>query len=101
LPDDVSITEAMFYSLIDNVRRHETIYKQAGAVQWLRAAAHSNADSETAVRRGCRAPQRGAIAGQMWLDRIDGADSFTHRPSHLEMVIKATNGNLILVSRSD
>src|SRR5690349_23123321 len=32
LPVDSILTEATFYSLIDNVRRHETVYKQAGAV---------------------------------------------------------------------
>src|SRR3954465_7601019 len=32
LPQDGAISEATFYGLIDNVRRYETIYKQAGAV---------------------------------------------------------------------
>src|SRR4051812_5156512 len=32
LRDDVSLTDETLFVLLDNVRRHETIYKQAGAV---------------------------------------------------------------------
>ena len=105
LPDDVSITEAMFYSLIDHVRRHETIYKQAGAVHGCALAAHSNADSEILmfVEDVGRHNAVDAIAGQMWLDRIDGADKIFYTTGRLtsEMVIKcAQMGIPILVSRS-
>jgi FdhD protein len=105
LPDDVSITEAMFYSLIDNVRRHETIYKQAGAVHGCALAAPSNAASEILmfVEDVGRHNAVDAIAGQMWLDRIDGADKIFYTTGRLtsEMVIKcAQMGIPILVSRS-
>ena len=105
LPDDVSITEAMFYGLIDSVRRHETIYKQAGAVHGCALATHSNTDSEILmfVEDVGRHNAVDAIAGQMWLDRIDGADKVFYTTGRLtsEMVIKcAQMGIPSLVSRS-
>jgi FdhD protein len=105
LPDDVSITETMFYSLIDSVRRHETIYKQAGAVHGCALATHSNAGCEILmfVEDVGRHNAVDAIAGQMWLDRIDGADKVFYTTGRLtsEMVIKcAQMGIPILVSRS-
>ena len=32
LPDGATLTQATLYALLDRVRVHETIYKQAGAV---------------------------------------------------------------------
>ena len=101
LPDDVSLDEATFYGLIDNVRRHETIYKQAGAVHGCALAK----DSEIImfVEDVGRHNAVDAIAGQMWLDRIDGADKVFYTTGRLtsEMVIKcAQMGVPILVSRS-
>ncbi len=101
LPDDVFITEATFYDLIDSVRRHETIYKQAGAVHGCALAK----DSEILmfVEDVGRHNAVDAIAGQMWLDRIEGADKTFYTTGRLtsEMVIKcAQMGIPILVSRS-
>jgi FdhD protein len=101
LPDDVFITAATFYGLIDSVRRHETIYKQAGAVHGCALAK----DSEILmfVEDVGRHNAVDAIAGQMWLDRIDGADKVFYTTGRLtsEMVIKcAQMGIPILVSRS-
>lgn len=101
LPADASITEATFYGLIDSVRRHETIYKQAGAVHGCALAK----DSEILmfVEDVGRHNAVDAIAGQMWLDRIDGADKIFYTTGRLtsEMVIKcAQMGIPFLVSRS-
>ncbi len=101
LPDDVSITEATFYGLIDNVRRHETIYKQAGAVHGCALA--QGAEILMLVEDVGRHNAVDAIAGQMWLDCIDGANKVFYTTGRLtsEMVIKcAQMGIPILVSRS-
>jgi FdhD protein len=101
LPDDVFITEATFYGLIDSVRRHETIYKQAGAVHGCALA--RDAEILLFVEDVGRHNAVDAIAGRMWLDRIDGADKVFYTTGRLtsEMVIKcAQMGIPILVSRS-
>ncbi|MBI3054530.1 MAG: formate dehydrogenase accessory sulfurtransferase FdhD [Betaproteobacteria bacterium] len=105
LPDDVFITEAAFYSLMESVRRHDTVYKQAGAVHGCALASHSNAGAGILmfVEDVGRHNAVDAIAGQMWLDRIDGADKVFYTTGRLtsEMVIKcAQMGIPILVSRS-
>lgn len=41
LRDDVTLSEATYYQLIDNVRRHDTVYKTAGAVHGCALAAGS------------------------------------------------------------
>ena len=101
LPADAVITEATFYGLIDSVRRHETVYKQAGAVHGCALAR----DSEILmfVEDVGRHNAVDAIAGQMWLDGIDGADKIFYTTGRLtsEMVIKcAQMGIPFLVSRS-
>jgi len=101
LPDDVSITEETFYGLIDSVRRHETIYKQAGAVHGCALA--KGAEILMFVEDVGRHNAVDAIAGQMWLDRIEGGDKVFYTTGRLtsEMVIKcAQMGIPILVSRS-
>ena len=101
LPDDVAISEATFYGLIDSVRRHETIYKQAGAVHGCALA--KDAGILMFVEDVGRHNAVDAIAGQMWLDHIDGADKVFYTTGRLtsEMVIKcAQMGIPVLVSRS-
>lgn len=101
LPAAARLRETELYGLLDAVRRHETIYKQAGAVHGC------------ALFRGCtllgfvedvgRHNAVDAIAGQMWLERIDGGDKVFYTTGRLtsEMVIKcAQMGIPILVSRS-
>jgi FdhD protein len=101
LPADAVLTEATFYGLIDSVRRHETVYKQAGAVHGCALAK----DSEILmfIEDVGRHNAVDAIAGRMWLDRIDGADKVFYTTGRLtsEMVIKcAQMGIPVLVSRS-
>ncbi len=101
LPADAILTEATFYGLIDSVRRHETVYKQAGAVHGCALA--RDAEILMFVEDVGRHNAVDAIAGQMWLDGIDGGDKIFYTTGRLtsEMVIKcAQMGIPFLVSRS-
>jgi len=105
LRDDVRLTEDTLYSLLDAVRRHETIYKAAGAVHGCALATNAPGASEilSFVEDVGRHNAVDAIAGQMWLERIDGSDKIFYTTGRLtsEMVIKATQMRIpFLVSRS-
>jgi FdhD protein len=101
LRDDVKLEEETLYDLLDAVRRHETIYKSAGAVHGC--ALGKGADILYFVEDVGRHNAVDAIAGQMWLDDIDGSDKIFYTTGRLtsEMVIKAAQmGIPFLVSRS-
>jgi FdhD protein len=101
LPDDAVLDEATYFALLDNVRKRETVYKQAGAVHGCALAA--GAEILTFVEDVGRHNAVDAIAGQMWLDRIEGGDKVFYTTGRLtsEMVIKtAQMGIPVLVSRS-
>ena len=105
LPEGGTLTRAALYALLDRVRLHETIYKEAGAVHGCALATNDDADSEILmfVEDVGRHNAVDAIAGRMWLDRIDGADKIFYTTGRLtsEMVIKAAQmGIPFLVSRS-
>lgn len=105
LRDDVMLTEDALYSLLDAVRRHETIYKSAGAVHGcaLAAVAGDAARILMFVEDVGRHNAVDAIAGRMWLEDIDGADKVFYTTGRLtsEMVIKAVQMRIpFLVSRS-
>jgi len=105
LRDDVRLSEEALYSLLEAVRRHETIYKSAGAVHGCALASNSASGAEilTFVEDVGRHNAVDAIAGQMWLDRIDGSDKIFYTTGRLtsEMVIKAAQMQIpFLVSRS-
>ncbi len=105
LPAGATLTQATLYALLDRVRLHETIYKQAGAVHGCALATNEPANSEILmfVEDVGRHNAVDAIAGQMWLDRIDGGDKIFYTTGRLtsEMVIKAAQmGIPFLVSRS-
>jgi FdhD protein len=105
LPRDVRLTRSTLYALMERVRLHETIYKQAGAVHGCALATNAHGASEILVfvEDVGRHNAVDAIAGQMWLDRIDGADKIFYTTGRLtsEMVIKAAQmGIPFLVSRS-
>src|SRR5215470_4145298 len=105
LSDDVRLREDTLYALLDAVRRHETIYKAAGAVHGCALATNQNDAREiiTFVEDVGRHNAVDAIAGQMWLDRIDGADKIFYTTGRLtsEMVIKCAQMRIpFLVSRS-
>ena len=99
---DVRLEEETLYELLDAVRRHETIYKSAGAVHGC-ALASSSAEIINFVEDVGRHNAVDAIAGQMWLDGVDGSDKIFYTTGRLtsEMVIKtAQMGIPFLVSRS-
>jgi FdhD protein len=101
LRNDVRLTEETLYGVLDAVRRHETIYKSAGAVHGCALA-----DGEKIlhfVEDVGRHNAVDAIAGLMWLDGIDGSDKIFYTTGRLtsEMVIKAAQMQIpFLVSRS-
>ena len=105
LRDDVRLPEETLYSLLDAVRRHETIYKAAGAVHGCALASGAGGDARILyfVEDVGRHNAVDAIAGLMWLDAIDGSDKIFYTTGRLtsEMVIKAAQmGIPFLVSRS-
>ena len=105
LPMGATLSQATLYALLDRVRLHETIYKQAGAVHGCALATNEPSRSEILafVEDVGRHNAVDAIAGQMWLDRIDGGDKIFYTTGRLtsEMVIKAAQmGIPFLVSRS-
>ena len=100
-----TLTRAALYALLDRVRIHETIYKQAGAVHGCALATNTGDSSEILmfVEDVGRHNAVDAIAGRMWLDRFDGGDKIFYTTGRLtsEMVIKAAQmGIPFLVSRS-
>ncbi|MBA4741237.1 MAG: formate dehydrogenase accessory sulfurtransferase FdhD [Azoarcus sp.] len=106
LPTDWSFSEAQHYALMEAVRKHDTVYKAAGAV-------HGCALAQPTPDDGCeilmffedvgRHNAVDAIAGKMWLDGLEGGDKVFYTTGRLtsEMVIKtAQMGIPVLVSRS-
>ena len=105
LRDDVRLSEETLYALMDQLRHHETIYKSAGAVHGCALATNENGASRILgfVEDVGRHNAVDAIAGQMWLEDIDGSDKIFYTTGRLtsEMVIKAAQMSIpFLVSRS-
>lgn len=109
LPQHARLSQRSLYALLDTVRRRETVYKQAGAVHGC-ALVRCSDDAQAAsaevlyyVEDVGRHNAVDAIAGHMWLDRVDGGDKVFYTTGRLtsEMVIKcAQMGVPFLVSRS-
>jgi len=106
LRDDVRLAEAQLFDLVEKVRRHETIYKQAGAVHGC-ALAHVTGSTGAEILMFIEDVGRhnavDAIAGLMWLEDIDGSDKIFYTTGRLtsEMVIKCAQMRIpFLVSRS-
>ena len=106
LRDDVRLADAQLFDLIEKVRRHETIYKQSGAVHGCalaRASGPASSEIMMFVEDVGRHNAVDAIAGRMWLDAIDGSDKIFYTTGRLtsEMVIKCAQMEIpFLVSRS-
>jgi FdhD protein len=101
LAQGATLSEATLYGLLDAVRHHESIYKQAGAVHGCALA--RGPEILMFVEDVGRHNAVDAIAGQMWLDGLDGGDKIFYTTGRLtsEMVIKtAQMGIPFLVSRS-
>ena len=106
LRDDVRLTDAQLFDLVEKVRKYETIYKQSGAVHGC-ALAHATAQDAAEILLFIEDVGRhnavDAIAGFMWLDAIDGSDKIFYTTGRLtsEMVIKCAQMAIpFLVSRS-
>lgn len=105
LDPDMRFSEATLYSLMDLVRRHESIYKTAGAVHGCALCAQ---DPDSArilqfVEDVGRHNAVDAIAGWMWTHGITGRDKLFYTTGRLtsEMVIKCAQMDIpVLVSRS-
>lgn len=105
LPAGATLTQRALYDLLDQVRVHETIYKQAGAVHGCALASNEGDASRILmfIEDVGRHNAVDAIAGRMWLDRLDGDDKIFYTTGRLtsEMVIKAAQMRIpFLVSRS-
>lgn len=105
LPLDVRLRQSTLYALSEQIRKYETIYKQAGAVHGCALASNGEGGSELLyfVEDVGRHNAVDAIAGMMWLDGVDGSDKIFYTTGRLtsEMVIKAAQmGVPFLVSRS-
>jgi FdhD protein len=101
LDDDMRVDEQTLFGLLNAVRVHESIYKQAGAVHGCALA--KGAEILTFVEDVGRHNAVDAIAGWMWLEDIDGRDKIFYTTGRLtsEMVIKAAQMQIpVLVSRS-
>ena len=101
LDDRMRLAEETLFGLLDAVRVHESIYKQAGAVHGCALA--KGAQILTFVEDVGRHNAVDAIAGWMWLEGVDGRDKIFYTTGRLtsEMVIKAAQMQIpVLVSRS-
>ncbi len=102
LRKDVTLADEQLFTLIDKVRKYETIYKQAGAVHGC-ALASREGEILMFVEDVGRHNAVDAIAGFMWLEAIDGSDKVFYTTGRLtsEMVIKCAQMRIpFLVSRS-
>jgi FdhD protein len=102
LRKDVTLGDDQLFTLIEKVRKYETIYKQAGAVHGC-ALASRKGEILMFVEDVGRHNAVDAIAGFMWLEAIDGSDKVFYTTGRLtsEMVIKCAQMRIpFLVSRS-
>jgi len=102
LPEGGRLASATLATLLDRVRQHESVYKQAGAVHGC-ALADADGNILMFVEDVGRHNAVDAIAGQMWLEGVVGGDKIFYTTGRLtsEMVIKAAQmGIPFLVSRS-
>ncbi len=106
LPAHARLTEEVLYTVMDRVRRHESIYKVAGAVHGCALCANEG-DSRGEIVRFVEDVGRhnavDAIAGWMWVESVSAADKIFYTTGRLtsEMVIKcAQMGIPFLLSRS-
>jgi FdhD protein len=102
LRNDVFLEDADLFVLLEKVRKHETIYKQAGAVHGC-ALCTTAGEILMFIEDVGRHNAVDAIAGRMWLDELDGSDKVFYTTGRLtsEMVIKCAQMRIpFLVSRS-
>ncbi len=106
LSDQARLTEEVLYAVMDRVRRHESVYKVAGAVHGCALCSNSGGDRGEILRfveDVGRHNAVDAIAGWMWREGVAGGDKIFYTTGRLtsEMVIKcAQMGVPFLLSRS-
>ena len=103
LRQDVLLKQETLFSMLNNVRIHESIYKQAGAVHGCALASATDGAILTFVEDVGRHNAVDTIAGWMWLEGVSGDDKIFYTTGRLtsEMVIKAAQMRIpVLVSRS-
>ena len=105
LASDRHFSQDQLYGLMAAVRAYDSVYKQAGAVHGCALAQTTPDGCEILmfVEDVGRHNAVDSIAGQMWLDGLDGHDKVFYTTGRLtsEMVIKtAQMGIPVLVSRS-
>lgn len=97
----VTLKQSLIYELLNNLNKHNEIYKQAGAVHGC--ALCQQTDNLRFVEDVGRHNAVDAIAGYMWLHEVEGHDKIFYTTGRLtsEMVIKvAQMGIPALLSRS-
>ena len=97
----VSIRQSLIYDLLREIGAYNEIYRQAGAVHGC--ALCQGTRILTFVEDVGRHNAADAIAGQMWLDGVEGADKIFYTTGRLtsEIVMKVTQmGIPVLLSRS-
>lgn len=102
LPAEARLKQSVLYKIVDTIRTHKSIYKQAGSVHGC-ALFSNQGEMIYFVEDVGRHNAVDAIAGKMWLDEVDGADKVFYTTGRLtsEMVIKgAQMGIPFLLSRS-
>jgi len=106
LRDSATLSEEVLYEVMDRVRRHESVYKVAGAVHGCALCSNagpSRGEILRFVEDVGRHNAVDAIAGWMWRESVDGSDGVFYTTGRLtsEMVIKcAQMGIPFLLSRS-
>jgi len=106
LDPDLRFSEASLFAIMDLVRRHESIYKQAGAVHGCALCVQDDeggAQILQFVEDVGRHNAVDAIAGWMWNSGIAGRDKIFYTTGRLtsEMVIKCAQMDIpVLLSRS-
>ena len=105
LDPDMRFSEETLYGVMDLVRRHESIYKLAGAVHGCALCAHDEHGPRILqfVEDVGRHNAVDAIAGWMWTSGTSGRDKIFYTTGRLtsEMVIKCAQMDIpVLLSRS-
>jgi len=102
LPADARLRQSTVIRIVDTIRTQQSIYKQAGSVHGC-ALFSAGGDLLYFIEDVGRHNAVDAIAGLMWLDRMQGEDKVFYTTGRLtsEMVIKgAQMGIPFLLSRS-
>ncbi len=97
----VTVRQSTLYGLLRAIGQYNELYKQAGAVHGCGLC--RDQDVLLFVEDVGRHNAADAIAGRMWMDRIDGGDKIFYTTGRLtsEIVMKtATMGIPVLLSRS-